>query len=870
MADLEKTVSIIFSGTDDGLSGTVSSVSGGFGSLNDKLMSVAQPLANVADGVLTVDAALLALAIGGLALATNEAGKFQTAFAEISTLLDANPVQLEQFSDDILDYALTSVKGLTDIEKATYAAISAGVDYTDSLEFLKTSEQLAVAGRADLKDVTVLLASTLNAYGESTDQATRYSDVFFKTVKLGQTTIPELSTSLSNLTGISASAGVPIETLSAAIAALTATGLPTEQAITGLKAALSNIIKPTSDAAKTADALGLSFNAGAISTKGLEGVLWDAYAATGGNIDQMSKLFGSVEGLNAVMILGADQTGKFKNAITEMGNSTGAAAAAYDKMVNEYEAVNTRFANNVQVTLIEIGEKTSGAYAEIVNALGGVVSALGGIVDADSFAPVQAEIDDFAKWMSSTLDQIARALPDAWEQVDFKGLMDALDELGLSLSDLFGDVDLTTPEGLADALQMVVDAGTLLINVTSGMVDSFKPVIEAFINWIEVAGESDTQAQETIGMVLGVAKAFTDAGGLIGAAIIAIGQNAETAERVWNTFLGTVQLAWNGFQIAFESLALAITDMALMVIQTLDTLTFGQSDWLQEAEKTLSGYRDTIVKAIQTDSADAVHGLEKAWVGVTGQTELAKDSTELVGVAIKEIPDNKITAVEIAELDKFFDDHNKALKALNEIPDEKSTALTASVDEPSIQRAGQLIVETLPGEFTTIAIAKADTTSLEKTKKDVTDISKSLESAFEWQAKLDIAEVEANAQKVEALAKSISDIFGATGDTIAAAFAPLAALDANDTATRSYIMNVIDQELAMQQQALDLQRELTEAEIRYTDAKTRSLDSGQALLTVSGDGLQPHLEAFMWEVLSAIQVSMNQDMADYLMGVSGA
>jgi len=37
---------------------------------------------------------------------------------------------------------------------------------------------------------------------------------------------------------------------------------------------------------------------------------------------------------------------------------------------------------------------------------------------------------------------------------------------------------------------------------------------------------------------------------------------------------------------------------------------------------------------------------------------------------------------------------------------------------------------------------------------------------------------------------------------------------------------------------------------------------------VDGAGLQPHLEAFMWEILQTIQVRVNQDGLEMLLGTT--
>jgi len=61
---------------------------------------------------------------------------------------------------------------------------------------------------------------------------------------------------------------------------------------------------------------------------------------------------------------------------------------------------------------------------------------------------------------------------------------------------------------------------------------------------------------------------------------------------------------------------------------------------------------------------------------------------------------------------------------------------------------------------------------------------------------------------------------------------------------------------------------LTEAQVDYLRAKADSLQRGDALIQVDGAGLQPHLEAFMWEILRTIQVRVNQDGLEMLLGTT--
>ena len=49
--------------------------------------------------------------------------------------------------------------------------------------------------------------------------------------------------------------------------------------------------------------------------------------------------------------------------------------------------------------------------------------------------------------------------------------------------------------------------------------------------------------------------------------------------------------------------------------------------------------------------------------------------------------------------------------------------------------------------------------------------------------------------------------------------------------------------------------------------KTNAMKSGDALIQIDGAGLQPHLEAFMWEILSAIQMRVSEEGHAMLLGI---
>jgi hypothetical protein len=166
--------------------------------------------------------------------------------------------------------------------------------------------------------------------------------------------------------------------------------------------------------------------------------------------------------------------------------------------------------------------------------------------------------------------------------------------------------------------------------------------------------------------------------------------------------------------------------------------------------------------------------------------------------------------------------------------------------------------------------AMEQATELAKTRiKESSDI---IQSQIEWDAKLDIAQVEAASEQVVAIAESLGDAWESSGDVMSSAFGSLA--DLAGSSRFSDVMDLAEQEMRIREELLELQRDqaeqtkdLTKAQAAYFDAKASSLRSGQSIITVDGTGLAPELEAFMWRILEAVQVRATEEASEFLLGI---
>lgn len=138
--------------------------------------------------------------------------------------------------------------------------------------------------------------------------------------------------------------------------------------------------------------------------------------------------------------------------------------------------------------------------------------------------------------------------------------------------------------------------------------------------------------------------------------------------------------------------------------------------------------------------------------------------------------------------------------------------------------------------------------------------------ALEFKAEIDVARIQADAEKVKSAFESINVGIESTGDLLGNLFGMFDKLGSLDSTAYRAVFDQIDKENALREKAFNLQKDLTEAQIEQLRAQARNLDKGDALIKVDGTNLQPHLEAIMWELLKAIQVRVNRDGLGVLLG----
>ena len=345
---------------------------------NDSSATIGNKASAVGTACKNIGASLLPVSVAatGVIKSTADAAmSFETAIAQVETIAGDASVKYKgsmmDMSDAIMQLSSDTGIAAEDIALATYNAISAGVDTSKSVEFVATANALAVGGFTDMTTSVDVLTTTLNAYGDKAGTAESISDKLITTQNLGKTTVNELASSMGKVIPTASAYGISIDNLCASYVAMTKGGIATAESTTYMKSMFNEL----ADSGSTVGTIlqeqtGQSFGQLMASGKSLADVIDILGQSVNGDSEAFAQLWGSSEaGTGALAILNGG-TADFNNTLVAMGDSTGAASDAMDKM-NNTSAHNMQVAmNDMKNAAIELG----GAFAPVLSGLASVVS----------------------------------------------------------------------------------------------------------------------------------------------------------------------------------------------------------------------------------------------------------------------------------------------------------------------------------------------------------------------------------------------------------------------------------------------------------------------------------------------------------------
>lgn len=917
MADKQKTIEIIFGGVDK-TSGAISSVGRNLDSLAGRVGDMTGPLAGISDSILKLDAALAALGVAALAFATKEAVSFESALIDLQKVMSEGEGQAGDYADTFSDLSSRFGVDAGSIIQSTADFRQAGYDIDEALTLVEQS--LLAVNTADLttQESAELLIGTLAGFQAPASQAANLLDVLNGVSNQAGASVSELGEGFKILSPIAKTLGLSFEETAALLTPVVEVTRSGSESANALKTAISNLIKPTKERKELLEEeLGIQLEVNG-QRRNTKDVLYDLIDATQG-LDNTEKQ------RVATVIAGAEQMSRFlavlngaerseeilKIAMESSGSALDEFSVKTQSAEFALKQLRAAFTTAAATAGLEYIDQTK----EVTQATTNLVDSFREAIQGDNadvlFDALRGGLESFAEQVNI----IAENLPEAFEGLDFSQLLTAFDglsdELGDAFEAVFGTVDLSTVEGLESALQKVVDAFTALVNISSGIVSGLEPLFSAIGTGIQEFQDLDSATQQSIGELLGIAKAIDTvlpALGALGGGLESVGNGlvALAGAQGFKALLGNLG-AVQGIAAAagkggLIGLALAGgygvgTLINEFVIEPMEK-AFGTSigSWLyeqfnaEEIEKIKNQLKPLTeeekklaketgeLKALNDRLANALDNTKQA--AELDTEALNKRAAELVknsqaqskfNSSLEEFTGNQRTATNaVEELNNRVKNSGGALGEVGETTRrlaESNESLVLGYDKATgkvnswsgtIVKSNQSLDDA--AEKTRKVIDETDNYRLKLEEIESNERIKSIEAAVS----LDIAEVEANADKVIALAKTISEAFGESTDLVGDLFG---GYDDASRSTQIELKKQIREENELREKQFKLQKKLTEAEIEYIKEKTKALKSDDGLIKIEGDGLAPHLEAFMFEILENIQVRVNAAGEEMLLGL---
>ena len=301
------------------------------------------------------------LPIAGIATAavTTTAG-FDKSMSKVSAISGATGKDLDKLRDKAKEMgAKTKFSATESAEAFTYMAM-AGWDTTSMVDGIDGIMSLAAADGLDLATTSDIVTDSLTAFGLSAKDSSHFADVMAKAGSSANTNVSLLGESFKYCAPVCGSLGYSAEDTAIALGLMANAGIKGSQGGTTLRAALTKLIKPTTDAAQLMDEYGLSMTNSDGSMKSLGEVMGMLRTKLGGlskaqQAQAAAILFGQESMSGMLAIINASDS-DFDNLTASIYDADGAAQSMSETMLDNLSGQLTLLKSALEGLAISIGE----------------------------------------------------------------------------------------------------------------------------------------------------------------------------------------------------------------------------------------------------------------------------------------------------------------------------------------------------------------------------------------------------------------------------------------------------------------------------------------------------------------------------------
>jgi TP901 family phage tail tape measure protein len=554
------------------------------------------------------------------------AGNFEQSLSVLKATAGATDDEMQAVSEMAFqlgnDMSLPA-SSATDASDAILELVKSGLSLKDAMAAAKGTLLLATAAETDAGNAAQITAGILNAFNMEGEEAAKIVDMLAAAAGAGAGEISDYALGFQQAGGLFFAAGQDADALAASLQVLIKNGMTGSDAGTALKNTMMALQKPTDQAAKLMESLGVNVYDSQGNMKPFNQIIGIFNEKMFGMTqEQKNAALGTIflsDGMKAMIPLLNEGQAAFE-ARTKAVNESGKAQELANAQTEGFKGAQAALANAVETLQLAIGMKLLPVLTELfTNVLAPAVNTLMQVTDA--FFAAGGGADLLVQTVSGFFEMMTGG----------GGDVDMFYQPLIGLMEAFGMTDEAI-DGALDAVDMFVGAISTMVQSTQVYINALQAVIFAVFGeiqkFIDAHGEEIMaifqQAWEVIQLAIQTAAMYYEKvlAPTLNKIAKWISDHSDEIQAVFTT-------VWNIISGVIRTVLAIITGVLKAAMQLMQGDTEGAMETIKNTFITIwNKIRDAIEAIVNNLAQGLRQKFEEIKSGITGAIQSAYDAVK--------------------------------------------------------------------------------------------------------------------------------------------------------------------------------------------------------------------------------------------------
>lgn len=260
---------------------------------------------------------------------------FESTMVKTINLAGVSEEEMKALSASVLELAVVAGVGPNKLAEALYYIESTGVKGAAAMDILTLSAKASAVGMGETSGIAKLLVAAVNVYAGTGLTAAQVSDQLTAAVREGGAEASQMASTLGRVLAPAQLLGITFADVASYVATFTRVGVSAAEAVTALRATISNLLAPQPMAAKELmKQTGMTFAdlRAEIKERGLSAALIDLAQKMGGNEEAFRRILPNVRGFTGTLSVARSMAEAYAQVSDKVHNSTGELAQAFERV----------------------------------------------------------------------------------------------------------------------------------------------------------------------------------------------------------------------------------------------------------------------------------------------------------------------------------------------------------------------------------------------------------------------------------------------------------------------------------------------------------------------------------------------------------